>query len=189
MNQVDGKQTLWANVATLMKLRYGKENMSKLAVDAGVGPATMTRIKEQKTSIGTEKLDQLAKALGVESWQLLCPGFDFTGSAQPANETKQEQQEAGLAVIVRNLADYLAGMDATTRRRAGRLLADLADEPQSHAQITEMLEAAIRSGRPAEAEGSTYAEKNFTLGKRHEPGEKRHGPEGIDRRRQNRREG
>jgi len=77
MSQSVINQTLWTNIAALMQIRYGKENLGKLAADAHIGPATMTRIKEQQTSIGTEKLDQIAAALAVQSWQLLCPGYDF----------------------------------------------------------------------------------------------------------------
>lgn len=77
MTEIDARKTLWDNLLALMVIRYGKENMGKLAKDAGIGGATMTRIKEQNTSVGTEHLDKLAKALKVPTWQLLCPGFDF----------------------------------------------------------------------------------------------------------------
>ena len=77
MDQIDGRKILWENLSALMLMKYGKENMSKLAHDAHIGAATMTRIKEQSTSVGTENLDKLAAAFEVQAWQLICPGFDF----------------------------------------------------------------------------------------------------------------
>lgn len=113
MNQLDGKTILWENIAALMILRYGKENMGRLAAAAHVGQATMTRIKEQKTSIGTEKLDQIAKALDVQSWQLLCPGYDF--SKKPT-----EAQQSGPVLTGKDLQQLfdLIPLGAPTREPA-----------------------------------------------------------------------
>ena len=72
------KAVLWQNVKALMDARYGKENLTRLAADAKIGPGTATRIKEQKTSVGLDVLEQIAKAFGVEPWQLLVPGMDAT---------------------------------------------------------------------------------------------------------------
>lgn len=76
MNRKDSKRVLWENVSRLMVARYGKENLTRLAADAKVGPGTSTRIKEQETSVGTDKLDLIAKAFGIQTWQLLVPGLD-----------------------------------------------------------------------------------------------------------------
>lgn len=92
MDKINSKTILWQNVLTLMKMRYGKKNMGRLAEMAHVGPATMTRLKEQKTSIGTEVLEQIAQALEVEVWQLLCPGYDFS---RPAKQTPQDALRSG----------------------------------------------------------------------------------------------
>lgn len=73
MQKIDSKITLWDNVLRLMTERYGKENLTKLAAEARVGPGTVTRIKDQKTSIGSDVIDRIAVALGVQAWQLLAP--------------------------------------------------------------------------------------------------------------------
>lgn len=79
----DARKVSWENVSILMRMRYGKENMSKLAHASGVGQATMTRVKEQETSIGMEKLDMIARALEVPTWQLIYPNYDFENDVRP----------------------------------------------------------------------------------------------------------
>ena len=76
MAKIDSKKVLWDNVSRLMDKRYGKENLTKLAKDAKMGPGSATRIKNQETSVGTDILDQLAVALEVQTWQLLVPDLD-----------------------------------------------------------------------------------------------------------------
>lgn len=72
----DSKVVLWENVTSLMKKRYGKENLTRLAAEAEFGPGTSSRIKKMETSVGTDVLDQLAKLFELETWQLLVPGLD-----------------------------------------------------------------------------------------------------------------
>lgn len=85
MNTESGKHILWRNIVSLMMVRYGKENMGRLARDAGIGAATVTRIKEMQTSVGTENLEAIANALGVTAWQLLNPEFNVSMLDAPAN--------------------------------------------------------------------------------------------------------
>lgn len=73
MTKLDSKAVLWHNVSTLMRTRYGKENLTKMASEASIGPATASRIKEQRTSVGVDVLDALAALFKVEPWQLLLP--------------------------------------------------------------------------------------------------------------------
>lgn len=76
MPKTDSKTILWENVSRLMHKRYGKDNLTKLASEAKIGPGTSTRIKEQKTSVGTDILDQIAEVFGLQTWQLLVPNLD-----------------------------------------------------------------------------------------------------------------
>lgn len=70
----DLKKILWGNVQSLMKQRWGEENLNRLAREAGFGPATASRIKEQKTDIGLDTLDKLARLFGLEPGELLADG-------------------------------------------------------------------------------------------------------------------
>lgn len=72
----DPKKILWDNVRLLMVQKYGEENLWKAAHEAKVGPATMGRIKEMRTSTGIDTLEKLAALFKVEPWQLLVPGID-----------------------------------------------------------------------------------------------------------------
>lgn len=56
-----------------MKSLYGKENLTRLIKEAHVGPGTVTRIKEQETSVGVDVLEKISTALKVAPWQLLHP--------------------------------------------------------------------------------------------------------------------
>lgn len=70
------KSTLWPRIQALMVQRWGGENQNRLAREAKVGVATIARIKGTDTSIGLDVLEKIAEALGVQSWQLLCPNCD-----------------------------------------------------------------------------------------------------------------
>ncbi len=72
----DTHAVLWANVRQLMIHKYGKENLTRLSRESGCGPGTMTRIKEQKTSVGLDVLGKISEVFGLCSWQLLTPDLD-----------------------------------------------------------------------------------------------------------------
>lgn len=76
MVDLDSKKTLRENVSNLMKSRYGGENLTRLAADAKVGPGTVTRIKEQETSIGIDLIAKVARVFKLDPWQLLVPDLD-----------------------------------------------------------------------------------------------------------------
>lgn len=67
------KATLWANVSALMKAEYGRENLTRLSGDTGIGPGSASRIKAQNTAIGLDVLEKIARKFGIEPWQLLFP--------------------------------------------------------------------------------------------------------------------
>jgi len=73
MDAPDTKALLWENVKALMEAAYGGENLSRLAREAKFGPATSTRIKEAKTSVGIDVLEKLAVVFEVNPWQLIAP--------------------------------------------------------------------------------------------------------------------
>lgn len=56
---------------------YGKVNLTKFAEQIKSGPGTATRIKEQRTSVGIEILDNIAAEFHLQTWQLLVPAVDL----------------------------------------------------------------------------------------------------------------
>lgn len=73
---IDSRQVLWANIRSVMHRRWGQENLTRLAREAGIGPGTCSRIKEMRTIVGLEVVDKIAKLFGLDTWQLLVPGLD-----------------------------------------------------------------------------------------------------------------
>ena len=76
MKKPDSKLVLWENVSALMKAKYGRENLTRLAAEAKVGPGTVSRIKAHETSVGLDVVEAIARIFKVEPWQLLVPGLD-----------------------------------------------------------------------------------------------------------------
>lgn len=74
--EINSSAALWQNLEALMKHKYGATNLSKLAADCGFSQSTATRIKQQGTAIGLDRLEMIARAFGLATWQLLVPGMD-----------------------------------------------------------------------------------------------------------------
>lgn len=67
------RQLLSANVRSLLEEHEWSEN--ELARRSGVSQKQVNNISVARTGCGIDALDYLAKALKVESWQLLLPGL------------------------------------------------------------------------------------------------------------------
>ena len=101
MGEPNTKKQLCENVSRLMEHRYGGENLTRLANEAKFGPGSATRLKEQKTSVGVDLVDKLAKYFGLEPWQLLVPGLDPKAKPRLGNQPAEFSPEAaGVAEIV-----------------------------------------------------------------------------------------
>lgn len=80
---MDTKKILWENVKSLMVEKYGEENLYRTMKDSKltgypISLGSLQRIKEQKTAIGLDVIDKLARFFNMESWQLLIEGLDPT---------------------------------------------------------------------------------------------------------------
>jgi transcriptional regulator with XRE-family HTH domain len=95
LGQVDSKHVLWNSVSSLMQKHYGEENLSRLARECKIGPASASRIKEAKTSVGLEIIDKIAKHFQVQTWELLVPAFDPSNrpTLQPVSEQERRLYE------------------------------------------------------------------------------------------------
>lgn len=74
--EINSTAALWQNVSALMVKHYGEENLSRLAAECGFAQSTATRIKQQKTATGLDKVDLIAARFHLAAWQLLVPGLD-----------------------------------------------------------------------------------------------------------------
>jgi len=84
-----------------MNTLYGKENLTRLIEEAKVGPGTVTRIKNQETSVGVDVLEKISTALKVAPWQLLHPDGDSISIPQHANT----QEAIMLATMLDTIKD------------------------------------------------------------------------------------
>jgi hypothetical protein len=64
---------LWANICAL--LRMVDPSIDKVRAKLKVGRGTVQRIRDGDTGIRVGTLEVIAKACGVEAWQLLIPGI------------------------------------------------------------------------------------------------------------------
>ena len=76
MKPTNMKRVIWENLTALMESHWGAVNLNQLAREAGIGPASVTRIKNQETSIGIDLLEKLASIFDLQPWQLLVPGLN-----------------------------------------------------------------------------------------------------------------
>lgn len=76
MALIDTKATLWQNVSALMRHHWHGENLTRLARESGIGPGTATRMKEQRTSVGIDVLEKVARVFDLQAWHLLTPNLD-----------------------------------------------------------------------------------------------------------------
>lgn len=106
MSRIDSRNVLWANVSAFMRARWGRENLRRLASEAGVGVTTIYRIKQQDTSIGLEVVDSIAAAFQLEAWQLLVPCVDpnHPPTLLPMSEAERKFYER-VANAARDLRD------------------------------------------------------------------------------------
>ncbi len=109
----DTKVALWRNLSTAMTRRYGRENLTRLAREAEVGPATLWRIKDRSTSVGTDVLERIAKALGTQPWALLIPEIEgqpphtaFSGQALDLAESLDSIRSDRLRAQAFDLASH-----------------------------------------------------------------------------------
>lgn len=73
---MDMKHVLADNLKRLMAHRYGEENQSELARESKVSQATIGRIMRQEVSAGVVNIAKLARAFGLNAWQLTVPDLD-----------------------------------------------------------------------------------------------------------------
>lgn len=70
----DPKRILWMNVCALMG--EPKPSIDAIVKRTKISRGTIQRMRDQKTSVGLDMLNEVAKAFGVRAWQLLVPGLN-----------------------------------------------------------------------------------------------------------------
>lgn len=116
------KRVLWENVLALMTREFGEENVTKFAAWAKIGVGSVLRIREQKTSIGLDIIEKIAKRAGVVSWQLLVPGLDS------ANPPMLEKDAKGIRELVNNITTSKEALSGMLRKSGNTEHGELEEE-------------------------------------------------------------
>lgn len=98
------RTTLWRNVSALMGHHWGRENLTRLSRDAGIGPGTASRIKAGETSVGLDVLVDIAEVFGLQPWQLLVDGMD------PSDPPADPPISIADAARMKSIQEAVAGM-------------------------------------------------------------------------------
>jgi transcriptional regulator with XRE-family HTH domain len=93
------RAVLARNLRNLMATKAGPRSQTALRKKSGVAQATIGRILKQETEAGVETVDRLAKAFGLEGWQMMVPGMDPTNppvlmAATPAEKALYDRLRA-----------------------------------------------------------------------------------------------
>lgn len=84
-------RTLALNVKALMARTGGPSTQGELHRRSGVAQATIGRILKGDQTARVETVAMIAKAYGLEPWQLLVPGMDPTNPPTLKAASKEEQ--------------------------------------------------------------------------------------------------
>lgn len=145
VKKTDLKQTLWNNIATLMRERYGgKENLTRMATECGIGAATVARLKEGSTSVGLDLIEQIANCFGVKPWQLLVPDIRDWPDMSP---------------VTRAIALLMAAHDDPVRQNAvyARVIQLLGPDSASMPQTDGLIGEPPQEDRPADQDSRPEA--------------------------------
>lgn len=91
MFKKDVKTILWENVQALMLAEFKKESLGQFAKKCGIGAASMTRIKRRDTGVMITTIESIARAYGVQPWELLVDGLGKKVIEWPFSTVTQAQ--------------------------------------------------------------------------------------------------
>ena len=72
----DVKKIVARNVLALLRLEPGESGATAALIKLGIANGDATRVLQGETSLGLDKIGQIAAALKVQPWQLCSPGLD-----------------------------------------------------------------------------------------------------------------
>jgi len=74
MSPEDMRALVWTNVQTLMKRRYGGDNVTRLGKDTGIKQGGAQRLK-MHADVGVGILARVATFFEIDAWQLIAPNL------------------------------------------------------------------------------------------------------------------
>lgn len=103
------RQVLAQNLRGLMATKDGPRTQTDLSSKAGVAQSTIGRILNCEAAATIETLSDLARAYGLEAWQLMVAGMDPTNPPvlMPVSAKEKELYER-----LKRVAHEITGLDA-----------------------------------------------------------------------------
>lgn len=72
----EAQKHLWINIEKLLLYREGEFSFDRLAKLTGVAKSTLNKSSLLESATGLDKVEKIAKAFGLETWQLFVPNLD-----------------------------------------------------------------------------------------------------------------
>lgn len=132
----DPKTYLWQNICVLMK---GAATIDAVTEKTGVGRGTIQRIKEGRTSVGTDVLVSIADAFEIDIPQLLTPTVRLAKDAPSKAPTPLQPIAPTVHYLGTRLAEKLKPLDRSTRDVAAAMLKALAERPEEPEKMIDAL--------------------------------------------------
>lgn len=118
----------------------GASTIDAVTDRTGLGRGTVQRIKEGRTSVGTDVLVSIADAFEIDMPQLLAPNLKLAKSIEPHAPAIHFQQATPSAhSIGEMLAAKLQPMDKGSREVAGTMLKAISERPDDAARLIDAL--------------------------------------------------
>lgn len=125
MAETTQPNVLWDNICAL--LRMTDPSIDKVQVKLKIGRGTVQRIRDGDTNVRVDTLQVIAKACGVEAWQLLIPGIKPDNV--PKLATEQDSKAPAVPLSDEVLRALRSSKDPTT---AENVLRGLFQLPAAH---------------------------------------------------------
>jgi transcriptional regulator with XRE-family HTH domain len=105
----EASSILAANLAALMAASKELTSQGKVGKRAGIDQRTVGRIRNQENPPTLEQVSKLAKAFGLEVWQLFVPGLN------PSNPPMLTHESEPLRAMLKNIANTKEAIEGYLR--------------------------------------------------------------------------
>ena len=105
--RLTAREILSENLRALMAVRPDLDSQPKIAARAGIKQSSVGRIIRGEVECKIDSVDGLARAFGLETWQLLLPGLDVRHPPilRSINDKERALYER-LKVAAQDIANY-----------------------------------------------------------------------------------
>jgi len=146
MSAADPKTYLWKRIESLMG--GVTRTIDQVVAHTNISRGSIQRVREGKTSTGTDILVQLAEAFDLEVWELLQPPTDESHVRQVAKSSggPEARKEQALAIL-----KMAAALSPDARKSTADALGHYLLHPETNADMLPILVARLSGEFPPKA--------------------------------------